>query len=485
MTRISRRTVLQAAAASTVFPLFTISGTKASGRVIGANDTIRVGVAGINGRGVSHIDELAGREKVQVTTLIDPDQTIWESRGKMVESKGGNKPTAVQDIRQALEDKTLDVITVATTNHWHSLITIWACQAGKDVYVEKPISHNIYEGRKCVEAAQKYGRVVQHGTQRRSSEGEAKLMAALHSGKYGKLLVSKGYCCKPRWSIGTKPIETPPATLDWNLWCGPAPQMDFHRNLVHYNWHWFWNTGNGDIGNQGVHEMDVARWAIKDGTLPTKVWSVGGRFLPDGPDQGETPNMQVAVMEFGETLLVFETRGLVANKKLAPDYPQVVTNEYYTSQGVVKDGKFFADGKGAGEPVQGGEARVTPGGAFGAFIAAVRSRQPEDNNANAEIAHYSAALCHLANISYRLGEKVAYDKAGGSLGKNAQVKEAFEKLAANSSAVGIPLDKQDYTLGAVLTFDPAAEKFTGDGAAAANTLLTRPYRAPFVVPEVV
>jgi predicted dehydrogenase len=489
MTRLSRRRVLQAAAASAVFPLFTISGTKASGRVIGANDAINVGVAGINGRGQAHISELLDVPNVRITTLIDPDQTIWEARSKSVEAKSMHRPAAVQDIRKVLDDKTLDVVTVATCNHWHSLLTIWACQAGKDVYVEKPISHNVYEGRKCVEAAAKYGRVVQHGTQSRSNQSKADEIAAVQSGKYGKLLVSKGYCCKPRWSIKFKPVETPPPSLDWNIWVGPAPMQDFHRNLVHYNWHWFWDFGNGDIGNQGVHEMDVARWAIKDATLPTKVWSVGGRFLPDLPDQGptdqgQTPNMELSVMEFGDVLLVFETRGLVANEKLAPGFPSQVENEYYTTEGMIKGGKFYKGGKGEGEKVSGGEPRkVTPGGAFAAFIAAVRSRRPEDNNANAEVAHYSAALCHLANISYRLGEKVPYNKVGGSIGKNAQVKEAFEKLAANNSAVGLPLDKQNYTLGPTLTFDPTKEQFTGDNVEAANALLTRPYRAPFVVPN--
>jgi len=189
-------------------------------------------------------------------------------------------------------------------------------------------------------------------------------------------------------------------------------------------------------------------------------------------------------MEFGDVLLVFETRGLVANEKLAKGYPNQVENEYYTTEGMIKGGKFYKDGKGEGEKVSGGEPRkVTPGGAFAAFIAAVRSRKPEDNNANAEVAHYSAALCHLANISYRLGEKIPYDKVSGSVGKNAQVKEAFEKLAANNSAVGLPLDKQTYTLGPTLTFDPATEKFTGDKAEPANALLSRPYRAPFVVPN--
>ncbi|QDU31283.1 Inositol 2-dehydrogenase [Anatilimnocola aggregata] len=479
---LSRRTVLKAAAASSVFPLFTIAGTKASGKVIGANDTIRIGVAGIKGRGGSHIDGFAGQKNVEVACLIDPDSSLFESRTKHVNSKGGNTPKCVQDIRKALEDKTLDAISVATTNHWHSLITIWACQAGKDVYVEKPISHNVWEGRKCVEAAKKYNRVVQHGTQRRSSSGEAKTMAAIHSGDYGKLLVSKGYCCKSRWSIGTKAVETPPSSLDFDIWNGPAPKLDFHRNLVHYNWHWFWETGNGDIGNQGVHEMDVARWAIKDGTLPTKVWTMGGRFLPDGKDQGETPNQQLSVMEFGDTLLVFETRGLTGNKS-HPDWPTQVTNEFYMTDGVIKGGKFYAKGSDKGESLKGGDdATVAPGGPFGSFTAAMRSRNPKDNNADAETAHYSAALCHLANISYRLGKQVPYSKtAPKEAGDNKIVHESFAKIRENCAGVGVKLDNAEYTLGRTLTFDPAKEQFVGDDAA--NLLLTRPYRAPYVVPE--
>lgn len=485
MPRLSRRRVLQAAAASTVFPLFTVAGTKASGKVLGANDKIRIGVAGINGRGTAHIDGFAKDGGAQVTYLIDPDSRLFEARSNMVAQKYGQAPKCVQDIREALDDKELDAISIATTNHWHSLITVWACQAGKDVYVEKPISHNVFEGRKCVEAAQKYGRVVQHGTQNRSSGGKAREIAAVQSGKYGKLLVSKGYCCKPRWSIGNKEITTPPSGLDFNLWLGPAPQQDFHGNLVHYNWHWFWDTGNGDIGNQGVHEMDIARWAIKGATLPTKVWSVGGRFVPEGKDQGQTPNMQLAVMEFGDVLLVFETRGLVGKH---PDYKSQVTNEYYTTEGVIRGGKFHRNGSGEGEPLQVDDApRVAPGGPFGSFLAAMRSRKPEDNNCDAEVAHYSATLCHLANISYRLGKPAGFSQAESAAAKQAEseqqklVKESLERINANCKAVGIALEGDAYTLGRTLDFDPAKEQFVGDDDA--NKLLTRPYRAPFVVPE--
>jgi predicted dehydrogenase len=489
MSNISRRRFLRSsAAASTAFGLFTIAGTKASGRVIGANDVVRVGVAGIRGRGQSHIDAFSKELKdqnVQVTYLIDPDTRLFESRKSRVTANGGNDPQCVKDIREALDDKNLDVVTVATCNHWHSLITIWACQAGKDVYVEKPISHNIFEGRKCVEAAQKYRRVVQHGTQQRSSESRAREIAALQSGKYGKLLVSKGYCCKPRWSIGNKPITAPPAELDFNIWLGPAPEQSYHGNLVPYNWHWFWDTGNGDIGNQGVHEIDVARWAIKDATLPKSVWSLGGRFTPsdNGPtDQGQTPNMQMSVYDFGDALLVFEVRGLVGNAQKG-GLPNQVSNEFYTSDGVIRGGMFYRHGSSEGESVTGPETHVTPGGPFGSFLRAVRSRKSEDINANAEVAHYSAALCHLGNISYRLGQPAAFDKSSGALGDNKQVVESFQALGDNLKAVGLNLAETTYMVGPTLTFDAKSERFTGDGAESANRMLSRPYRQPFVVPD--
>jgi predicted dehydrogenase len=478
MNAITRRKFLkQAAAAGTAFPLVTIAGTKASGRVLGANDTIRIGVAGIHGQGDSHIDEYLGMKNVQVTYLIDPDQSLFESRSKKVRDKGGNEPRCVQDIRQALEDKNLDAVSVATPNHWHSLITIWACQAGKDVYVEKPLSHNITEGRRCIEAARKYGRLVQHGTQQRSSESRANEIAAVQSGKYGRLLVSKGYCCKPRWSIGHKPPTTPPEHLAFDLWLGPAPKQPYHANLVHYNWHWFWDFGNGDIGNQGVHEIDVARWAIKGATLPSKVWSLGGRFAYE--DQGQTPNTQMAVFEYGDVLLVFEVRGLVQKHK---EFPFKVLNEYYTDEGMITDGKFHPRKGGKPEPLARFDVKVTPGGAWGSFLHAVRSRKVEDLNADVEHGHYSSALCHLTNISYRLGEKVPFNGKAKSLGDNREVVETFMNLQENVRGVGVKLEETTYQLGRVLTVDPAGEQFVGEGAEKANTLLTRNYRKPFVVP---
>ena len=360
---------------------------------------------------------------------------------------------------------------MATCNHWHSLITIWACQAGKDVYVEKPISHNVFEGRKCVEAAR--NTAASCNMARRTAAAPSVRQS---SPPYSR--ASMGSCWSPRDTaasragpLATSQTPTRPPELDFNIWLGPAPEQPYHGNLVPYNWHWFWDTGNGDIGNQGVHEIDIARWAIKDSTLPRSVWSLGGRFGYE--DQGQTPNTQMAVFDYGGPLLVFEVRGLVGNKDRG-DLPNKVTNEFYMTDGVIRDGLFYRNGNAEGEPITGFEGRVTPGGTFGSFIHAIRSRKPEDVNANAEVAHYSAALCHLANISYRLGSQVPFDKSSGSLGDNKFVVETFNNLRDNLNAIGMKLDNTTYQLGRTLQFDAQTERFVGDGADDANPLLSRP-----------
>src|SRR5207248_2210286 len=252
----TRRSFLKGtlAAAATV----TLAGTKSSGRVLGANEVVRIGVAGLNGRGGSHVGAFSKMKDVEIVYLIDPDTRTFAKRLPAL-AKQSTKPKLVQDIRKALEDKNLDAVSVATPNHWHALITIWACQAGKDVYVEKPCSHEVHEGRMAVEIARHNKRIVQHGTQSRSGGGWEKVMAAIASGQLGKLEVSRGLCYKPRGSIGFKDFTTPPPELDFDIWTGPAPKQPFHANLVHYNWHWFWDFGNGDIGNQGVHRSEERR----------------------------------------------------------------------------------------------------------------------------------------------------------------------------------------------------------------------------------
>jgi predicted dehydrogenase len=476
MTRPNRRAFLKGSLAA-FGAGFAIGGTKSSGRILGANDTIRLGVAGLNGRGSSHVGEFSGMDGVQVTYLIDPDTRTFGDRLATVKRKGGNTPKTVQDIRRALDDKELDAVSVATPNHWHSLITIWACQAGKDVYVEKPSSHNVREGRVAVEAARKHDRIVQHGTQSRSSRRWAQVAEIARQGKLGKLLISRGLCYKPRNSIGIKPDTQAPPEVDYNLWLGPAADHPFNENYVHYNWHWFWDFGNGDIGNQGVHQMDIARWMIPGATLPQSVMSLGGRF--GYKDQGETPNTELTVMDFGGTPLVFEVRGLKTD-----DFHGVkVGNILHFEGGIVTDNGFYPDGKTEKAPLPEVEASRGPGGGhFENFIAAVRSRKTDDLNADILDGHYSSALCHLANISYRLGEVVSFNGGTPKTGDCKEMTEALGRMEAHlSGGNGIKLDGLEYRLGRKLAFDAKAERFVDNPEA--DRLLTRAYREPFVVPE--
>ena len=476
MNSISRRKFIKsAAAASTVFPLITIAGTKASGRVIGANDRVRVAVAGLGTRGKTHLESYTKMPNVEIAFLVDPDTNSFGSRSEIVTSAGGPKPRCEQDIRKVLDDANLDVVSIATPNHWHSLMTIWACEAGKDVYVEKPLSHNLAEGRKVVEAARKYNRIVQHGTQSRSEPRSINVISALQSGKYGKLLISAGRCYKPRKSIGVKTPTQPPANLDFNLWLGPAREQPYHENLVPYNWHWFWDTGNGDLGNQGVHEVDVARWAIKDATFPKRVWSLGGRFAFN--DQGETPNVQLNVYEYDDVLLVFEVRN--TGKKYD------CSNQFITDEGRITDDGFFHPKKGgAPEPIVSVIDQPPPMDArhFTNFIAAVREGRPESLNCPAIEGHRSAGICHLANISYRLGSELRLDQHARSLGDNQFVLETLENLQAHlRNDLKLPMDETPCRLGRVLEFDAARERFAMDEQA--NELLAETCRAPFLVPS--
>ena len=470
-----KRTAVAGIAAAT----FTISGTKSSGKVLGANDTVRIAVAGINGRGQEHLHQFASMKNVEVAYLVDPDSRLFASLSAAVKKRGGNTPVCVQDLRKALDDKNLDAVSIASPNHWHSLLAIWSCRADKDVYVEKPCSHNIFEGRKLVEAARKYDRIVQHGTQSRSETKWAQATAAARSGKYGKLLISYGYASKPRGSIGMKQSKAPPSELDFNLWLGPAAAQAYNENYVHYNWHWFWEFGNGEIGNQGVHQMDIARWAMPAGAAPHGVISLGGRFGYE--DQGQTPNTQLTIIDFGGPKLFFEDRGLVSGKT------SKVTNEFYTELGVIKEGnkdvEFFPNGKEEGEPLSGVEFSLhNPEKPFENFIECVRTRKRENLNAEILEGHLSARLCHLGNLSYRLGQDVPFSRECKALGDDRAAYEAFESMKEHlGKANKLSLDDKNYRLGRTLVFDPEAEKFVGDDEA--NKLLTRPYREGFAVPE--
>jgi predicted dehydrogenase len=473
----NRRSFLKRAAAVSALGAFTLSGTKASGRVLGANDRVRIAIAGINGRGQWHMKGFGGMKDVEVAYLVDPDSRLFASRSDIVKKLAGNTPACVQDFRRALDDKSVDAVSIVSTNHWHALQGIWACQAGKDVYVEKPCSHNISEGRKLVEAARKYDRIVQHGTQRRSDPQWIQLTNDVRNGKYGKLLIAYGYACQPRLSVGFQDPEEPPQGLDFDTWLGPAPVQPFRTNLVHYKWHWCWDFGNGEIGNMGSHQLDICRWALPDGAAPKSVVALGGRF--GYKDQAQTPNSHLALFDFGETKVIFDARGLVGDKQ------KKVTNEFYTDQGVVRDGKFFARGKSEGVSID----NFPPPGApeqgprhMRNFIDCVRNRKREDLGCEILEGHRSVMLAHLGNISYRLGEEVPFNKETKALGDNKAFYESFEDVKRYlTDAAQLDLTNSTYRLGRALQFDAQTERFVG--APEADRLLTRPYRSPFVVPD--
>jgi predicted dehydrogenase len=473
----NRRNFLKQAAAGAAFATCAISATKASGRILGANDRVRVAIAGIHGRGQSHMWGFAGMKDVEVAYLIDPDSRLFQSRGDAVKKITGKAPTCVQDFRRALDDKTVDAISIVTPNHWHAPMAIFACQAGKDVLVEKPCSHNLVEGRKLVEAARKYDRIVQHCTQRRSDPQWIQLVKDVRAGKYGKLLIAYTYTYQPRRSIGIKNPETPPRGLDFNLWLGPSPVEPFRTNLVHYNWHWIWNFGDGEYGNQGSHQLDVCRWSLPDGAVPKSVLSLGGRF--GYKDQGQTPNTMLTMIDCGEAKVFFEIRGLAGDKQ------RKVTNEFHTDEGVVRDGKFFPKGKSEGIAI----ANFPPPGPpeqgprhMRNFIDCVRSRKRENLTAEILEGHRSITLVHLGNISYRLGQNVPFNKKTKAFGDDKTFCPAFEGMKQHLADAGrLDLKNATYHLGRSLQFDAAAEKFVGDPEA--DKLLGGSYRAPFAVPE--
>ena len=480
---------------SATFGTFLILGTRASGRAVGANNRLRIAVCGVNGRGGSHIGGWMSQENVEVAYVVDPDDNVRVRRIQDITDRndGAYTPKAIRDVREALDDKKVDAISVATPNHWHSLMTIWGAQAGKHVYVEKPMSHDVREGRIAVEAAKKYGVVVQHGTQRRSHLKIAGIMEMIKAGKFGRLKISYGYCCKPRGTIGFEPISAPPRNLDWELWRGPAIIDDFHANYVHYDWHWFWKTGNGDLNNQGTHQLDVAAWAIDDDqTHPTKVMAIGGRFgwpVPDMPgefekDQGQTPNTMFAMAEYPNGQQVFFNVRNVNYK----GYKREVKNQYYFEDGGWIDSEgdskyiYYPSGGGTGEEIKVPDGKVTPGGNWGSFIAACRAGDPEMANGTAIQAHNGCVLGHLMNNSYRLGREQPFNAKAGQFGDNKDATEHFMRLhTIMKDGVGVK-DSEMYRVGPLLTFDPQTERHTGEFAEEANALLKDPNNPGFAVP---
>ena len=408
MSTVNRRTFL-ASAGSGAAALALGSGARAAG----PNDALRLAVIGVRGRGQEHVSAFSGRKDCVVAALCDVDPAQFKKPADAINARTGKSPALLADFRRALDDPNIDAVSIATPNHWHALAAVWACQAGKDVYVEKPVSQNVSEGRKIVEAAAKYGRIVQAGTQNRSSAGVAEAVAFLRSGKLGNIYLARGLCFKPRGSIGIKPDAPVPAGVDYNLWLGPAPERPFNPNRFHYEWHWNWDYGNGDLGNQGIHQMDVARWGLGKQTLPTHVQSSGGRY--GYKDDGQTPNTQVSTYRWDDCMLEFEVRGLPTNAEREIK----VGNLFFGTEGYLAiNGDRWSTYMGQKE--EPGPSGKGGGDHFGNFVDAVKARKPELLHAPVVEGHLSSALCHLGNISYRLGRALTVDPATETLGKDAE-----------------------------------------------------------------
>ncbi|HLN72576.1 MAG TPA: Gfo/Idh/MocA family oxidoreductase [Prolixibacteraceae bacterium] len=411
--------------------------------VKGANDRLRIAVLGINGRGKTHIEEIMGlseKANVEVAVLCDPDMPLLQERAKEFEQKYGKKVAIEQDFRRVYEDKTIDAVTIATPNHWHALQTIWACQAGKDVYVEKPATHNIAEGRKIIEAAYKYNRIVQHGVQLRSSVAIKEAIQHLEEGLIGRVYMSRGLVYRWRVDIGDKGISQIPPGLNYDLWCGPAPMRPFSKNLVHYNWHWHWNYGNGDVGNQGIHETDLCMWGLGVKTLPERITSMGGKFLWN--DCKEVPEIQTSIYHYPKEkkMIQFEVRNWCTNLEDGAG----VGNIFYGDKGYLVVKGYDTYESYLGEKREKGPSRSEKGELtlhFQNWMDAIRARDMSIQNGPVQTGALASSLAHLGNISYRLGRQ--------------------------------------------LEFDPVAERFTGEGEADANNMLSREYRAPYLLPEIV
>ncbi|MBN1457466.1 MAG: Gfo/Idh/MocA family oxidoreductase [Sedimentisphaerales bacterium] len=491
MNKLNRRDFVKASLLTTAgIGLTSCTGpVQKQSRIIGANDTIRIGIVGVRSKGSGHIDDFRKLDKVKVVAICDVDEKVLADKEKKFTDTGETVDTYT-DVRKMLDDKNIDAVCIATPNHWHSLIAIWACQAGKDVYCEKPISHNIFEGGKLVEAAKKYNRIVQTGTQNRSDTGLIPAYEYVHSGKLGKIQYVYGNCFKRRKSIGKVPGPQPiPDSIDYDMWIGPAPMVPLMRKELHYDWHWVWDTGCGDIGNQGVHEVDLCLWALQKTKMPSRVISMGARLGYD--DDGQTANTQLAVFDYEDAPIFFEVRGLPQSSQIedAMDHYKGLR----TGVVIMCENGYFAGGRGGGNIYDnnGNKTEKFPGDGGGGhqqnFIDAMRSRKNSDLRAHITKGHLCASLCHMANTSYRLGTQntaaFAQEQINGFDFAQKRLENIYEHLTKND----VDLEKTPLSVGPWLQMDIRKERYIEDGkyspGAWANRTITRNYRGPFVVPD--
>ncbi len=467
--RLFEDSIMAAAAVSLTSPLLGVEKTSNS-----PNEKLAAAIIGCGIRGKAHAKELAKITDCEIAYVCDPDLDRADELAKLVVELGRPQPKIVQDLREAYDDKSVDVVFVATPNHWHALAAIWAMQAGKDVYCEKPVSHNVAEGRRMVQVARKLGRICQGGTQNRSRGAVAEAVKYMHEGKLGEVKLARSIIYGTRTSIGGPAECAMPPRCDYNLWAGPAALTKLQRPKFHYDWHWFWNTGNGEIGNNNIHSLDICRWGLGVTGLGKSVLSYGGRF--GYTDVAETANTQVGIFDFGDKTIVSETRGL----KSAQFHPAIKSMWFfYGSEGIVADNHLY-DPEGKLIREFEGEA----GNHFANFLKAVRSRKQSDLAAEILEGHQSTALCHIANISYRLGKNEFPEgilKQLGELKVHDDVADTFERTVTHLKESDVDPATTPFTLGQTLHVDGDNESFTDN--ANANKLLACEYRVPFVVPK--
>ncbi len=488
---ISRRDFVERAAAAAVAAL--ASGHGAPPRRVfavepkpaGPNDRLRVAVIGVNGQGGAHVSEWIANPDSDLVAICDCDPAAFAKQAKRFE-KLDRQPEYVKDIRRLLERKDIDAVSIATPNHTHAIFAIWAMQSGKDVYVEKPCSHNVSEGRVMTDWARKLGRICQMGVQSRSMTGMREALDFVKSGRIGPVKVAHAVCFKRRESIGL--VETPapiPADMDFDLWCGPAPLVVPVRNRLHYDWHWNRTTGNGDIGNQNPHELDKARWGLGKQELPKKVVSLGGRL--GYIDNGDVANSQVTIYQWDDALLISDVRGLPIKPEvsfgLAKGGPvNSPCNIWYGTEGYVVAPNYTSA---AAFDYDGNELGKWSGGSyqqhFANFVKAIRSRNHRDLNLDIEDGHLSSSLAHLGNVSWMLGEPVELGSRPTLAADDPRARASLDSFEDYIRENGVDLAKTKLLLGRELTIDPTSERSTDD---AANSLFTREYRKGYELPRV-
>lgn len=468
-------------------------------RVLGANGDLRVGVVGVNGRGGAHLDAFSKMSGVRVAAICDVDQNVLDSRVVRLSEQQGFKVKGFADMREMLDSGEVDVFATATPNHWHALSGIWALQAGKHAYIEKPISHNVWEGRQLVRMARKQGLMCQGGTQARSMETIRNAVTYVRAGNLGKIQFVKGCCYKARPSIGKGGNGEIPANVDYDKWCGPAKvEKPLRRKKFHYDWHWFYEYGNGDMGNQGIHQMDVGRWFLGVNELSPVVMSIGGRLGYD--DDGESANTQIVWHDYAVAPLIFETRGLPRDKAAQTSgwKPMDVPEEFAASgSGIAivvqcEGGRVYVNHGAAvmvtdnsGKEITKIAGKIDQKSHFENFIAAIRSGKVSDLHADCEETHLSSALCHTGNISHLLGKKMSDGEIRDRIKDSKLLTERYAAMADHLARNEVALKRGALTLGPSLKFNPKTEWFEGNGDldAPANALATRVYREPYTVPK--